>query len=166
MWKPWISSGFPTWIQAEHRLGDVSAPRIAAFCMKSNKKTPISLQNWDIPRFCAHPIPAPTSPLTSIWSTGTEFLLDQLQHFVIFLLREKNFKKKKSKRKKEKRRRLAHLISVSACHCTLFRGISWIFSLRKRPCLRNYPRAQIPVPVLTPMPWICCLAPSSCNPVE
>lgn len=63
MWKPWISSGFPTWIQAEHRPGDVSAPRIAAFCMKSNKKTPISLQNWDILRFCAHPIPAPKSLL-------------------------------------------------------------------------------------------------------
>lgn len=115
--------------------------------MKSNKKNPISLQNWDILRFCAHPIPAPSSPLTSIWSAGTEFLLDQLQHFVIFLLREKKLKKKrKESKKKEKRRRLAHLISVSACHCTLFRGISWIFSPQKKALPQELSQSTNPRP--------------------
>lgn len=97
IWKPqiektqtWISSDYPTSIQAEHRAEAVSAPKTAAFGWKTTKKPqqyPFKIGKfwW----FCALPIPAPSSLLTSIWSTGTEFLLDQLQHFVIFLLREK-----------------------------------------------------------------------------
>lgn len=59
----------------------------------------------------------------------------------------KKFKKKrKESKKKEKRRRLARLISVSACHCTLFRGISWIFSPQKKALPQELSQSTNPRP--------------------
>lgn len=90
----WPSLGFPQLFPPGSRQstgpGLFQLPKLLLSHEKQQKPT-ISLQNWNILWFCGHHIATRSSPLTSIWSTGTEFLLDQLQHFVIFLLREKYF---------------------------------------------------------------------------